>query len=213
MAAEDELQLFVRSALSQGVSRLQITDALRQAGWEEDKVARAVDSFAEVDFPVPVPRPKTSVSAREAFLYLLLFATLYVSAFNLGNLLFQFINLGFPEPTDPEGFPLIARGSIRWAVASLVIAFPVFLFVSRIINREVGRDPVKKESSIRKWLTYMTLFVAAGIIIGDLIALVYSFLSGELTVRFVLKVLTIGVIAGGVFGYYLRDVRSVEDAP
>ncbi len=208
MTSDDELSRFVRDALSKGIARGQIEDALGSAGWQPTQISEALKNFADIEFPVPVPRPKTQVSARDAFVYLLLFTTLYISAFNLGRLLFQFIELAFPAATDPEGLVLIARENIRWAVASIVIAFPVFLYMSRRVNMAVARDPVRRDSGVRKWLTYLTLFVAAGVIIGDLIALVYSFLSGELTIRFVLKVLTIGLIAGAIFGYYLRDVRS-----
>jgi hypothetical protein len=66
---------------------------------------------------------------------------------------------------------------------------------------------------VRRWLTYLTMFVAASILIGDVISLVYTVLGGELTVRFVLKVLTVGAIAGSVFGYYMWDLRGDEEAP
>ena len=89
MPADAELQIFVRDALSRGLSRAQIEDALLRAGWGSDQVQSALAAFAEIDFPVPVPTPKPYLSAREAFLYLLLFSTLYISAFNLGNLVFQ----------------------------------------------------------------------------------------------------------------------------
>ncbi|MBT8400257.1 MAG: hypothetical protein KJO98_07260 [Rhodothermia bacterium] len=208
MTTDDALSRFVREALSNGLKREQIEDALSSAGWERSQIRDALKSFAEVEFPIPVPRPRSHVSARDAFVYLLLYTTLYISAFNLGSLLFQFIELAFPAATDPDGHALIARENIRWAVASIVIAFPVFLYMSRRVNQAVARDPVRRDSGVRKWLTYLTLFVAAGILIGDLIALVHSLLSGELTIRFVLKVLTIGLIAGTIFWYYLRDVRS-----
>jgi hypothetical protein len=52
-------------------------------------------------------------------------------------------------------------------------------------------------------LTYLTLSVASGILIGDFITLVYYLLSGELTIRFILKVLTVAAIAGGAFAYHL----------
>jgi hypothetical protein len=35
-------------------------------------------------------------------------------------------------------------------------------------------------------------------------------LGGELTVRFLLKVITVGIIAGAVFGHYLWDLRKEE---
>ena len=60
-------------------------------------------------------------------------------------------------------------------------------------------------------MTYLTLFIAAAVLVGDVTSLVYSLLGGELTTRFVLKVSTIAVIAGAVFGYYLRDLRLEEE--
>ena len=56
----------------------------------------------------------------------------------------------------------------------------------------------------------MTLFVAAAVIIGDLTALVYNFLGGEMSLRFAIKVITVAAIAGGIFGYYLWDLRQEE---
>jgi len=42
---------------------------------------------------------------------------------------------------------------------------------------------------------------------GDLIAVLNSFLGGELSMRFFLKILAVLLVAGGVFGYYLYDLR------
>ena len=96
-------------------------------------------------------------------------------------------------------------------MASLVIAFPVFLFVARYLGKELVRSPVKRLSAVRRWLTYLTLFLAAAVLVGDLITLVYNLLGGELSLRFVLKVLVVAVIAGAVFGYYLMDLRREEE--
>lgn len=213
MTVDGELLTFVRDALTRGASRKQIEDALLGAGWSPDQVSNALSAFAEIDFPVPVPTPKPYLSAREAFMYLVLFTTLYISAFNLGNLVFQFINRAFPDPSAQyAALGEYSRYAIRWSVASLVVAFPVFLYVSNLLGRAIKRDPSKRASKVRKWLTYITLFVAAGVIIGDLTSLVFNFLGGELTLRFVLKVLTVGIIAGTIFGYYLWDLRKEESA-
>jgi len=64
-------------------------------------VGSALAGFADLDFPVPVPRPKPSLSARDAFLYLLLFTALYISAFSLGGLIFQLIDGAYPDPLLP----------------------------------------------------------------------------------------------------------------
>jgi hypothetical protein len=48
------------------------------------------------------------------------------------------------------------------------------------------------------------------VLIGDVANLVFSVLGGELTARFLLKVLTVGGLAGTAFWYYLSDLRRDE---
>ena len=210
MAVNDELRGFVREALAKGTARVKIKDTLLEAGWQEDQVDSALATYAPSDFPIPVPVPRPYLSAREAFIYLVLFTTLYLTTFHFGRLIFQFINLGLPDLAAFHDVADSARQAIRFSVASLVIAFPIFMWLSVLIGRSIRRDPSKRASKVRKWLTYMTLFVAAAVIIGDLTALVYEFLGGEMTLRFTLKAITVAVIAGGIFGYYLWDLRQEE---
>jgi hypothetical protein len=209
-SASPELEVFVRDALMRGHSRQQVSSALLAAGWNEQQISGVLDGWADVDFPLPVPRPRASLSAREAFAYLVLFSTLYFFAWNLGSLLFQLIQYALPDPADPDWQLMRLSGGIRWAISALVIAFPVFVFAAHRVSRDVDRHPIKRLSPVRRWLTYLTLFVAATVLIGDLTALVYNLLSGDLSLRFLLKVLVVGVIAGTVFGYYLWDLRQEE---
>jgi len=211
MAAGDELVDFVRDALGRGVPRAQIEEVLRTGGWTTDQIRGALKAFVDVDFPVPVPRARPYLSAREAFIYLVLFGTLYTSAYYLGRLIFDIINLTFPDAAQ-EGvsYATYIRESMRWSLSSLIVAFPVFLYLSWTTDREMARDPVKRASKVRRWLTYLTLFVSACALIGDVTTLVYNALGGELTIRFALKVLTVGLIAGTAFVYYLRDLRQDE---
>jgi hypothetical protein len=204
-----DLEQFVRDALARGCSRQDIDKALTDAGWTVEQIRSALTAYADVDFAIPVPRPRPYLSAREAFLYLVLFTTLYLSAYHLGSLLFELINRAFPDVSMPYGNG-VSR-SIRWSVASIVIAFPIFLLLSAKIGRELVQQPVKRQSAVRRWLTYLTLFVAAVVLICDLITLVDSVLGGEITARFILKVIVAGVIASAVFGYYLWDLRRDED--
>jgi hypothetical protein len=208
VATNDDLTAFVKEALGRGLQRTQIEDALRQAGWPPQQIDTALSAFAPVDFPIPVPRPRISLSAREAFLYLLQFSTLYTVAYNLGSLLFQFVNRALPDPADG---PYQLRGAaMRWSVSALIVAFPVFMFVSSVNARAVRANPAIRGSAVRRWLTYVTLFGAACTLIGDVMSLVYSALGGELTTRFVLKVVIVGAIAGTIFWYYLSDLRTDE---
>jgi hypothetical protein len=213
VAANDELLGFVRESLARGTSRAEIEAVLLRAGWSRDQVNTALDAYADVEFQIPVPKPKPYLSAREAFMYLLLFSTLYVCAYNLGVLIFDYINRAFPDPAVTTYYNEYTRQSVRWALSSLIVAFPVFLYLSSIVERAVRRDPGKRRSNVRRWLMYLTIFAAASILIGDFITLVYNVLGGELTTRFVLKVLTIAAIAGTIFGYYLSDLRLEDTRP
>lgn len=75
-----ELQEFVRDALGEGHSRDTIHDKLLEAGWTDSDVTAGLHSFALVDFSIAVPRPRPYLYAREAFLYMVSFIALYVSA-------------------------------------------------------------------------------------------------------------------------------------
>lgn len=204
-----ELEAFVGEALLRGESREDIEKVLLAAGWTAEQAEGALGAYADVPFSIPVPKPRPSLSAREAFLYLTLFGTLYLSAYHLGSLVFDLINRVFPDPTLEEG-EVWLFDSIRWSVSSLIIAFPVFLYLSRHTERELALHPIKRLSPVRRWLTYLTLFVAAGVLIGDLTTLVYNVLGGELTVRFLLKVATVAAIAATIFSHYLVDLRREE---
>jgi hypothetical protein len=208
VAVDADLKTFVRDALAGGAARPDIAAVLAKAGWPEADIQKAMAAYADIPFAVPVPRAQPYLSAREAFLYLVLFTTLYYSAWHTGSLIFDLINVAFPDPAFDR-----YRGtdfSIRWSLASLIVAFPVFLYLSRVTSREVARDPSKRGSKVRRWLTYLTLFASATAIICDLVTLVYNALGGDLTIRFLLKVLTVAVIAGLIFGHYLRDLRKDE---
>lgn len=212
MALSLDLVGFVGESLARGVARPDIEETLIRAGWPRDQVAQALARFADAaGYPIPVPRPAVSVKPREAFLYAVMFAALFVSAFNLGALVFGFVDLAFPHPEDPP--EAITRDGIRWAVSLLVVAAPVFLYVARVIGRAVASDPTARASRLRQQLTYVTLFIASCVLIGTVAAVVYNFLDGAVTVRFVLKVLAGGAIAGTAFVYYLRDLRDAETDP
>ncbi|MEL7363874.1 MAG: DUF5671 domain-containing protein, partial [Bacteroidota bacterium] len=189
-----------------------IAATLRTAGWEQEQIDAALRAFADVDYPVPVPRPKPYLSAKEAFWYLVLFTTLYLWAFFFGALLFDLIDVAFPDATDSDYAGYYRDSGIRWAIAAVLVAFPTFLFMARFIGRSLAREPEKRTSRVRKWLTYLTLFVTVCILVGDLVSLLYSLLSGDLTLRFVLKVGVVGALAGGILAYYLFDLRR-DDAP
>ncbi len=150
-------------------------------------------------------RPKTT--AGDFFLHLGVIATLYFATGNLIALIFDLINIEFPDRLSGM-ISSYYSSSVRFELAALIIVFPLYLYLNWLLARDIERVPEKRNLSVRKWLFYFTLFLAAAIVAGDLVAVLNTFLQGEITMRFILKALTILIIAGSVFWYYLRELRS-----
>ncbi len=148
---------------------------------------------------------------RDVFLYLLSVITLVASAISFGILVFQYINIYFPDIINNYHVSTSSYFStIRQALATLIVIFPVYILVSRFLKKDIVENPEKRELKIRKWLLYFTLFVAALVIIGDLVTLITTYLNGDLTSQFILKILTIFFIAGSVFSYYFSELRELR---
>lgn len=128
---------------------------------------------------------------------------LYAGVIGFITLLFQYVNILLPDVLDYSYF----GDGIRQSMASIIVVWPVFLLMSWLIYRDIRQNAKKQETAIRKWLLYLTLLVSSITVIIDLVTLIYQFLGGELTLRFALKVLVVLIAAGGVFGYYVWDIR------
>jgi len=203
------LDHFVRAAIEKGQTRSAIASVLDRAGWPKEEVANALGAYADVPFPIAVPLPRASLSAREMFLYLVLFTSLYISVWNFGSLVFEFIDRAIPDITQ-RGSGFYSTQSIRWSVSALIVAFPVFLWTSRYIGRRLAMNPAGRLSPARRWCTYITLFIAIAVLVGDATTLIYNLLGGELTARFILKAMVVAGIAASALLYYLRDLRHEE---
>lgn len=149
----------------------------------------------------------SNTTARDVFMYLLLVIVVGMSAMNLGTLLFQYVNIYVPDSSLQQCFASSCVQAIRWALASLIIVFPVLLWVWRFLQRDCIQYPEKLDSRVRRWILYFLLFVSGVVLIGDLVSLVYSWLQGDFTVQFVLKVLIIAYVAGSIFFYFLRALN------
>jgi hypothetical protein len=206
MAPSSALQEFLDAAKSKGATDELLAQLLRGRGWPEEDVHRALADHFEARSGLRVPVYKRSGSARDAFLYLLSFSTLTIWAFGLGSVMFALIDRWFKDPLSQNNYYTGTYYQIADSLACIIVAFPVYLFAMRFITREVAVHPEKLESGVRKWLTYIALLIAASILVGDLITFLTSFLRGELTARFVAKVATVLVIAGGVFWYYMGSL-------
>lgn len=143
------------------------------------------------------------ISPKDIFLDIWTVITLYVSAGFFISLLFDFVNYFLPDVANPS-FP---SDAVRWPVAILITIFPTHVIAQWLLQKEYIVAPEKRERRLHKWLLYLTLFLTAIAIVVDLAFLVYNFLGGELSAQFLLKVLSVAVVAGGVFSYYILDLR------
>ena len=207
MRVPEPLAAFVREALAAGRGRDEFAAALVGAGWSAPEVRAALAAWIDAAPLPPVPRPRTLVSPRDALAYGVMFVALGLAALHLGQLLFALIDVWVPDPLDPGPE---RGGRIRWAVAVIAVAYPVWAWLTLRLAREGADDPGQRRSGVARWLTAAALFVAAAVVIGDLIAVVYGLLDGSVTLRFVLKVLVVGAIAGAVFLAYAPDAAADE---
>lgn len=209
MRHEDAVKLleFIEAGKSKGASDEFLASFLTRRGWPEDDVYAALGNYwgRVTGFSVP-ERTSSGESSRDAFLYLLSFSTLATWSSALGSMLFRFIERWFPDPVARDHVYDL-RSAVTWQMASVAVAFPIFLLVMRTILREARDHPERLQSSVRKWLTYIALLLTAGAMICDLIWFFDYFLNGELTSRFVLKALTVMVICSAIFVYYLGSLR------
>jgi len=148
---------------------------------------------------------------KDFFLYAGAVVTLYWSAVALITLLFAIVDTFFRDSLNVYVDPY--SGGIRFAIASLIVVFPVSVALFRLIKRDAVQTPQKLLLPLRRWLYAFTIFVTSVAIAGDGIALLNSFLGGELTTRFILKVVSVIVVAGLIFWFCLVEIRTRADAP
>ena len=149
-------------------------------------------------------KPKTT--PKDFFLWLGAMVTLYVSAVSLILLIHQYIDIFFPNQVLNYGDPY--SGAIRFAIASLLVMYPLFVWIMWVLHKDIRENPEKKELWVRRWLVFLTLFISGLTMAGDIISVIYVYLQGDLSVRFALKALTILVVLGAGFWYFLNELKG-----
>ncbi len=155
---------------------------------------------------------KQKTEPKDIFLHLLAIVTLYASAISFLVLIFNYVDYFIPDTLQLNYYSRESLlGSMRWAIAMIIIFFPAYILTTRYLDKIYLASPSKRNLRIRKWLIYFTLFITALIMLGDLVDLIFTFLNGDITTRFILKVLEVLFVAGSIFIYYFWDVRRVEE--
>lgn len=148
---------------------------------------------------------KSKNTPKDFFLYLSMAVSLYVSAVALIGLWFSYINYLFP---DTLRYYSNASPEYQGWMATLFVSFSIFIIFARLVNQGVRKEKSKEDFWVRKWLLYLTLFAAGATLAVDVIVLINSFLGGDLTSQFLLKILVVFVVAAAVFGYFMADIKG-----
>ena len=213
MPPDTTLDGFLERSLAAGIPHESVVKMLIARGWPEKEVYDALASHYQrlTGIEVP-PRVSVTTSAKDAFFYLLIFSTLATWAVALGCLAFALVDRWIPDPLFNGYQQSFDSYTITWSLASIIVAFPLYLLISRAVTVEAARHPEKLDSAVRKWLTYLALVVAACVFMGDLIAVLTHLLRGELTSHFLAKAFVVLALSGGIFFYYFSGLRR-SDAP
>jgi len=141
---------------------------------------------------------------KDFFLHLGATVALYAVVLSLLNLAFSIINYTFPDKLAGYFY----SGNIVWPISILIIVTPILYILEWLIVKDFSAMIEKKDLWIRKWRIYLTLFLTGVTVIGDLIALINTYLNGEITMRFVFKILIVLLVAGAVFKYYFFSINE-----
>lgn len=144
-------------------------------------------------------------NAKFAFFYLLSLVGLIFVSIGTGQAIFQVIHKLLPDPGIYRG--AFNSSSLTFAISALIISLPLYFLTVRYLSRCLREGSLDGNSPIRRWLTYLILFISAVVFIVWLMITISGLFDGELTLKFILKSLTVFVIAGLIFGYYFYDIR------
>lgn len=153
-------------------------------------------------------KEQVKVTPKDFFLNLGWVVTLYGSVISLLNLLFETINRVFPDALNTYYRYGYYSSGIRWAIAWLIVLFPVYIFINYYLRKMFSADESRRHLWIRKWFIYLTLFLSLGTALVDIVVIINNFLGGELTTRFLFKAIATLAVAGMIFGYYFYELKA-----
>lgn len=134
--------------------------------------------------------------------------TLYIALGFLISLLFGLINTIYPDATDQYYEIESTAENIRLAIAMLIVFTPVYIVLTRLVNSLRRKETSSEFLPITKWLLYLSILVGVLILMTDLVTVLWTFLNGEITTRFILKAISVLAVIGLALHYYILDVRG-----
>jgi hypothetical protein len=145
------------------------------------------------------------------FLTIGVIITLLVSSISLVNLLFASLDKLFPDilaGAYQYGYMVQDFETIRTSLSVLIIFFPTFLILSYSLHKISHKQISLYNAILRKWSLYAILFLSVLACVIDLAVLVRYFVSGEITIRFILKVIIVLCVSSISFYFYFKQLKG-----
>jgi hypothetical protein len=159
---------YVAERMKGGSSKADIREELLAVGWSEEE-ADAAYREGVIILGVPLPSEGTrptlirKSSTVDVVINFFSFILLGIIATALGTLFFGIIEQSFPDrlSADPYVDVSAAMSGIHYAVAALLIGFPLYVGALFIWFRTFREDEGRTESRLSQWLTYIVLLAAS----------------------------------------------------
>ena len=119
--SRSELSAYLEQALSRGIPAETAVRMLASEGWPERAIYAALASNLESATGLALPkRASSGASAKDAFFYLLIFASLATWTFASGCLAFTLLDRWLPDPLFPaSNYGDLATSTITSSVAAI----------------------------------------------------------------------------------------------
>jgi len=223
-----EIADYVKKARDGGASDEEIRKNLVLFKWPTESVDAVLK--ANLDLPVP-PSPShvTSASAgspapipvvrnmtTRGLEYFIMFIALWITATSFAWLVHNLVNQAFSSGS--QSYP---DNLTSLATPALLVAVPIYSWLFLRLKKAEQNEPSLRTDPSRRHAIQLTLVVTFIIGIADVIAYLYSLLSGIGASSLVgstssngfadfLHMLVTLAVAGGIFVYYWRDIHQKD---
>lgn len=150
------------------------------------------------------------VSPKDVFVYLLSTVTLYISAAGVLTLIWGLAEYWFPDPFRSSFSSGLGGGGVRVGVSMAIVAFPIFIFLARLVHKKIRSGEINPGSTLRTGFIYFNLFVISVTTLVTMMVTVGTFLGGDLTPRFFVRAGGVLLIVGLVYLYYRNELDSAH---
>lgn len=204
-----ELSTYITTARGKNVPDDEIKNQLIAAGWPSDQVTAALSPSSTL--PVPPPPPSIAhVGMWVGFLYILFFVSLYVLATAIGGIYDVWVDKAIPDLGTGNSFVSDFFDNttlVQGYLAGIIVSYPLFMTFLILLKKQLTKQPLVANLRSRKILIYITLIGTFLIMLGNVIATIFDFLTGTVTNNVLGHLCVTILIAGSIFIYFLSEVK------